>query len=204
MVEEFPYAAPRADRPLKVTIPGPFTLSGRLTSAPAGYPDRVAVARAFVPILRAELPALDDAGAASSSSTSRRPRSIRRPQGVRRLFNAASAVQGRVRLAAHLCFGNFPGRPLARGLPAGAASRLPSGVADLVLEWANREMAELECLGEIAASGRSWAWGSGRQELYVESADDVAARIDPVLAAGVPAGRRCSCPTAASARRHAG
>ena len=40
VVEEFRYARTRTQRPIKVTIPGPFTLSGRLTSGPdRGVPD---------------------------------------------------------------------------------------------------------------------------------------------------------------------
>ncbi|PYQ22858.1 MAG: methionine synthase, partial [Acidobacteria bacterium] len=46
---------------LKASVPGPYTLSGRI--APGGpYPDRWAVAEALVPIVRAELLALVEAG----------------------------------------------------------------------------------------------------------------------------------------------
>src|SRR3972149_3207908 len=51
-------------RPLKMTLAGPFTLSGRLRTGPgAVFADRVAAAEAFVPLLRAEVVALADAGA---------------------------------------------------------------------------------------------------------------------------------------------
>ena len=63
-------------------------------------------------------------------------------------------------------------------------------VDELVLEFANREMAEVEILGEIAAAGRDVAAGVvDVKNYYVETADDVAERIDAVLAAGVPAER---------------
>jgi 5-methyltetrahydropteroyltriglutamate--homocysteine methyltransferase len=63
-------------------------------------------------------------------------------------------------------------------------------VDELVLEFANREMAEVELLGEIAAAGRDVAVGVvDVKSSHVESADEVAARIDRVLAAGVPAER---------------
>src|ERR1035437_1519866 len=62
VVEEFAYARTRTDRPLKVTIPGPFTLSGRLRTG-AVYPDRIAAAWAFVPIVNAEVRALEGGGA---------------------------------------------------------------------------------------------------------------------------------------------
>ena len=60
-------------------------------------------------------------------------------------------------------------------------------VDELVLEFANREMAEVEILGEIAAAGRDVAAGViDVKNSHLESADEVAERIDQVLAAGVP------------------
>jgi 5-methyltetrahydropteroyltriglutamate--homocysteine methyltransferase len=57
-----------------------------------------------------------------------------------------------------------------------------------VLEFANREMAELGILGEIAAAGRHLGVGVvDVKNSWVETADDVAERIDAVLASGVPA-----------------
>ena len=64
VVEEYRAAVGRTTRPLKVTMPGPYTLSGRLRTGPGEvYRDRVAATEAFVPLLRAELVALADAGA---------------------------------------------------------------------------------------------------------------------------------------------
>ncbi|HEV8401621.1 MAG TPA: hypothetical protein VGQ31_01165, partial [Candidatus Limnocylindrales bacterium] len=61
-------------------------------------------------------------------------------------------------------------------------------VDELVLEFANREMAEVEILGEIAAAGRQVAAGVvDVKNSYLETADDVAERIDRILATGVPA-----------------
>jgi 5-methyltetrahydropteroyltriglutamate--homocysteine methyltransferase len=58
---------------------------------------------------------------------------------------------------------------------------------ELVLEFANREMAEVGILGEIAAAGRDVGAGIiDVKNYHLESADEVAERIDAVLAAGVP------------------
>ena len=63
-------------------------------------------------------------------------------------------------------------------------------VDELVLEFANREMAEVDLLGEIAAAGRDVAAGVVDVKNYhLESADEVAERTEAVLAAGVPAER---------------
>jgi 5-methyltetrahydropteroyltriglutamate--homocysteine methyltransferase len=60
-------------------------------------------------------------------------------------------------------------------------------VDELVLEFANREMAEVEILGDIVAAGRDVAVGVvDVKNYYLETADGVAGRTDAVLAAGVP------------------
>jgi 5-methyltetrahydropteroyltriglutamate--homocysteine methyltransferase len=63
-------------------------------------------------------------------------------------------------------------------------------VDELVLEFANREMSEIEILGEIASAGRDVAAGIVDVKNYhLESADEVAERAQAVLDAGVPADR---------------
>ena len=191
VVEEFEYARTRTRRPIKVTLPGPFTLSGRLTYGPGEvYADRIAAARAFVPILAAELERL--AGAGASYIQLDEPSPAIHPEASEEfaaLFNAAVAsVQGRVTLAAHLCFGNFFGRPLSKRLYRPVLEQaLAFEVSELVLEFANREMTELDVAADITAAGRHLSAGViDVKNYYLETADDVAWRIDRVLAAGVP------------------
>jgi 5-methyltetrahydropteroyltriglutamate--homocysteine methyltransferase len=63
-------------------------------------------------------------------------------------------------------------------------------VEELVLEFANREMAEVDLLVEIADAGRDVAVGViDVKNSYVETPDDVAARTELVLDTGVPAER---------------
>lgn len=197
VVEEFAYARTRSDRPLKVTIPGPFTLSGRLATG-AVYPDRITAAWAFVPIINAEVRALETAGArwiqVDEPSPAIHPEA---PVDFAELFNAALEGLGPdVRVAAHLCFGNYMGRPLARRTYRPVLEQvLRFNVAELVLEEANREMAELDLLAEICAAGRDLAIGVvDVKNSYVETASDVAERVDLVLAAGVPLERLALVP----------
>ncbi len=190
VVEEFRFAVTRTSRPLKVTLPGPYTLSGRLSSGPGQvYAHRNDAAEAFVPILRAELEGLVAAGATfiqiDDPSPAIHPDA---PSDFTALFNASvEPVVGRVRLGAHLCFGNYLGRPLARRTYRPVLdAMLRFRVDELVLEFANREMAEVEILGEIAAAGRDVAAGViDVKNYHLESADEVAGRIDQVLVAGV-------------------
>ncbi len=199
VVEEYLAARTRTNRPLKVTLPGPYTLSGRLAhGAGEVYRTREASAAAFVPILQAELVRLADAGAAviqvDEPSPAIHPDA---PADFAALFNAAvGPVRGRVRLGAHLCFGNFLGRPLApRSYRPILAAMLRFDVDELVLEFANRELAEIELLAEIAAAGRDVAAGViDVKNSHVETADEVARRIDAILATGVPAERLALVP----------
>lgn len=191
VVAEYEYARGRTDRPIKVTIPGPFTLSGRLTyGAGEVYPDRIAAARAFVPILAAEFEGLVEAGATYIQIDE--PSPAIHPEAsdeFAALFNdAAASVQGRVTLAAHLCFGNFFGRPLSRRLYRPVLEQaLAFEVGELVLEFANREMAELDVAADIIAAGRHLSAGViDVKNYYLETADDVAWRLDRLLEAGVP------------------
>ena len=191
VVEEFEYARTRTTRPIKVTIPGPFTLSGRLSYGPGEiYPDRIAAARAFVPILAAEFEGLVAAGADYIQIDE--PSPAIHPEAsdeFAALFNdAAAGVLGRVTLAAHLCFGNFYGRPLSRRLYRPVLEQaLAFEVSEFVLEYANREMAELDVAADITAAGRHLSAGViDVKNYYLETADDVAWRIDQLLEAGVP------------------
>ena len=189
---EFRYARTRTSRPIKVTIPGPFTLSGRLTYGRGEvYPDRIAAAQAFVPILAAELEALVAAGATyiqvDEPSPAIHPEASGEfaallQRGDRRRSRVASG--SRRTSASATC----SGRPLARRVYRPVLEQaLAFRVDELVLEWANREMAELDVAADIAAAGRHLSAGVVDVKSYhVESADEVAERIEQVLAAGVP------------------
>ena len=197
-------------QPLKVTLPGPYTLSGRLTYGPGEvYSDRNDAAEAFVPILRAELEGLVAAGAdfiqIDEPSPAIHPEA---PADFSALFNAAvEPIVGRARLGAHLCFGNYLGRPLARRTYRPVLdAMLGFHVDELVLEFANREMAEVDDprRDRRRRPRMSRAGVIDVKNSYLETADDVAERIDAGAGRG-RSGRAASpsSPIAASARRHA-
>jgi 5-methyltetrahydropteroyltriglutamate--homocysteine methyltransferase len=191
VVAEFEAAARRTQRPLKVTIPGPFTLSGRLTYGPGQvYGTRVAAAEAFVPILRTEIEGLVQAGATIEQVDEPSP-AIHPDAGADfvGLVNAAiEPAVGRLRLGAHLCFGNFLGRPLApRSYAPIVGALLGFAVDELVLEFANREMSEVGILRELSDGGKDVAAGViDVKNSHVDSAEEVAARVEAILATGVP------------------
>ena len=181
VVAEYEYARQRTQKPLKVTIPGPFTLSGRLATGDI-YRRREDAAWAFVPILNAELKALVAAGAGfiqvDEPSPAIHPESL---HDFAALFNAA--VEGvDAKLAAHLCFGNYAGRPLAKRVYAPVFDQMMQfKVNQLVLEFANRELAELELCREIAAEKELAVGLVDVKNYYIETPEDVAGRIRKVL-----------------------
>jgi 5-methyltetrahydropteroyltriglutamate--homocysteine methyltransferase len=183
VVEEFRYARTRTSRPLKVTIPGPFTLSGRLATGSV-YRERLVAAEAFVPILAAEIRALVAEGATfiqiDEPSPAIHPDA---PADFAALFNpVVEGVPSGVRLGAHLCFGNYMGRPLAKRTYQPVLDQLRRfRVHELVLEFANRELAELDVLTELADRFDVATGVIDVKNSYVETAYDVAERIDRVL-----------------------
>jgi len=178
---EYTFLKQRTTKPVKVTIPGPFTLAGRLEPGRI-YPTRMDAAWACVPLINAELRALVAAGAdfiqIDEPSPAIRPD---HPSDFAALFNAA--VDGiDIRLGAHLCFGNYAGRPLGRRLYGPVlAQMMRFRVDQLVLEFANREMAELELCRELATE-RDLAIGVvDVKNTYVETGPEVAERIRAIL-----------------------
>jgi 5-methyltetrahydropteroyltriglutamate--homocysteine methyltransferase len=174
-----------ADARLKASVPGPYTLAGRIE--PSGdYPDRYAVTEALVPIVRDELTRLVDVGCENATVDDPSMSCYAWREDVARLvdiFNrTVEPVVGKTYLGTHLCFGNFKARAAA---PRRYAPMFPAflelDVDELHLEMASREFAELDLIEEM---GRARDVGVGIVDVknsYVESADDVAARIDACL-----------------------
>ena len=172
---------------LKASIPGPYTLSGRLVPNDR-YPDRWAVAEGLLPIVRAEIAALVEAGVPELAvdEPSMSCYAWREDTGrLVDLFNrTVEPARGRCRLGTHLCFGNFKGHPVGkRSYAPMFPAFLDLHVDEMHVEMANREFAELEVIGPIADSGKDVAVGVvDVKSYYVESPDDVAERARRCLA----------------------
>jgi 5-methyltetrahydropteroyltriglutamate--homocysteine methyltransferase len=183
-VEELSYLLEIADRPVKATVPGPFTLSGRL-SLNGIYKDRLEAAWALQPAVTEELRHLTEIGAdfiyVDEPSIAVYPEYL---QETIKLFNAT--VKGiQARIGTHLCFGNFRGRPVAHRTYAPLfPAVMDLAVDELSLEFANREMAELELLREFAQDrGKTLAAGVVDVKNYwCEPPEVVADRIRQILA----------------------
>ncbi len=182
---------------LKATIPGPYTLAGRIV--PGGdYPDRYAVTEALLPMVQRELEALVAAGCEIVTVDEPSMSCYAYREDTERLvdvFNRTVApVVGRCYVGAHLCFGNFKGRAVA---PRSYAPMLPAfldlAADEIHVEMASREFSELEVVEQLAA-GHDVAVGIvDVKSYYVETPDDVAARIARCLQ-HVPAERLAVAP----------
>jgi 5-methyltetrahydropteroyltriglutamate--homocysteine methyltransferase len=167
---------------LKASVPGPYTLSGRL--APGGpYPDRWAVTEALLPMVREELRRLVEAGCAEIAidEPSMSCYGYREdPHRFVEIFNrTVEQAAGKCRLSTHLCFGNYKGRAVG---PRQYAPLFPAflglRVDEIHLEMASREFSELELIGPIADAGKDACVGIiDVKSYYIETPADVAARV---------------------------
>jgi 5-methyltetrahydropteroyltriglutamate--homocysteine methyltransferase len=166
---------------LKVSVPGAYTLSGRLVPNER-YPDRYAVAEALRPVVASELEALADAGCSEITVDEPSMSCYAYREDTSRLvdlFNrTVEQVQGRVRLSTHLCFGNYKGRAVG---PRRYAPMFPAflelAVDEIQVEMASRELAESEIVATIAAR-RDVAVGIVDVKSYwIEPPEELARRV---------------------------
>lgn len=166
---------------LKASVPGPYTLSGRLLPN-AQYPDRWALTEALLPVVRKELEDLVAAGCReicvdepSMSCYAYRED----PKRFVDIFNrTVESVVGKTRLCTHLCFGNFKGRAVGR---RSAASMFPAfldlKVDEVHLEMATTVFAEIELIEAIAERMDAAIGIVDVKSYYIESPEEVADRV---------------------------
>ena len=166
---------------LKASVPGPYTLSGRLVPNTL-YPDRYALTEALLPIVRAELQALVNAGCREITVDEPSMSCYAHREGPARfvdIFNrTVEPIIGKCRLSTHLCFGNYKGRAVGlRHYAPMFPAFLDMHVDEIHVEMASREFAELEIIREIS-SRRDVAVGIiDVKSYYIETAQDVAERV---------------------------
>ena len=174
--------------PTKIAIPGPLTFAHAID---AGARDAATVMDEIVDLVRTEVSALATAGADYIQLDE--PSLPHPPYGLS-LTDAADIINRILvdipaRFAVHICFGNNAGRPFADrrfDRLVEAAGRLACG--QLVLEFANREMSEIEVLAGLSENFDIAAGVIDVKNFYLETAEDVARRLDQCLV-HVPAGK---------------
>ncbi len=166
---------------LKASVPGPYTLSGRLVPNDS-YRDRWAVAEALLPIVRKELEDLVAAGCQEVSVDEPSMSCYAYKEDPRRfvdIFNrTVETVYGRTRLCTHLCFGNYKGRAVG---PRQVAPMFPAFLDfkadEMHVEMASREFAEIEIIAQIAKRMDAAVGIVDVKSYYIETPEDVANRV---------------------------
>ena len=166
---------------LKASVPGPYTLSGRLLPN-ADYPDRWAITEALLPIVRKELEDLVAAGCTEISVDEPSMSCYAYKEDTARfvdIFNrTVESVFGRTRLCTHLCFGNFKGRAVG---PRRIAPMFPAFLDfkadEMHVEMASREFAEIELISQIAARMDVAVGIVDVKSYYIETPEDIANRV---------------------------
>lgn len=179
--EEYDYLKTRTNKMIKMPIPGPFTLSGRIQPE-RQFKDRMDVAYGLAELVNQELKSLVESGVqwiqmdepsyAVHSST---------PEEFVKLFNhTVDGVDAKISM--HLCFGNFLGRPVAKRTYKPLLPYIyEMNLSQYAMEFANRELAELEVLKEFPDDKEIAVGIVDVKNYYVETPEDVAERLREAL-----------------------
>ncbi len=165
------------ERPLKIAMPGPLTFTGQID---AGEREPGRLMEEAVAMIRDELTALTKAGAdyiqLDEPWLAHAPYGMSLDEGVSAINAAMEGLPGR--FSVHVCFGNNAGRPFAnRRLDRLIPALMNLRCDQLALEFANREMGELEVVGVLAEKFEIAAGVVDVKNFYVESREEVAERI---------------------------
>lgn len=170
-----------ANQALKASVPGPFTLSGRLLPNQQ-YPDRFAITEALLPMVRTELEDLVEAGCREITVDEPSMSCYAYKEDTKRfvdIFNrTVEPVVGKCRLSTHLCFGNYKGHPVGyRKIAPMLPDFLDFKVDEVHVEMANREFAEIELIAKFSKKMDVAVGVVDVKSYYIESSEDVASSI---------------------------
>jgi 5-methyltetrahydropteroyltriglutamate--homocysteine methyltransferase len=166
---------------LKASIPGPYTLSGRMLPGTL-YRDRWEVTEALLPLVRQEIADLVAAGCTEICVDEPSMSCYAYREDTKRfvdIFNRTVApAVGKARLSMHLCFGNYKGRSVGKKT---IAPMLPDFL-DMTVDELHSEMtilnfAEVHLLERFAERMDVAVGVIDVKSYYIESAQDVAERI---------------------------
>lgn len=187
-VEEFERLkrlAGETDATLKASVPGPYTMSGRLVPN-AQYGDRFAITEALLPLIRNELEQLVEAGCTELTVDEPSMSCYAYREDRRRfvdIFNrTVEPIVGKCRLSTHLCFGNFKGHAVGyRKYAPMFPDFLDFDVDEIHMEMASREFGELELIEHVVKRRDVSIGIIDVKSYYIESIDDIVERVKQCL-----------------------
>lgn len=181
LVEEYQRLRTLTDAPVKVPIPGPFTLAGCIQGGDV-YRDRQAVTEALLPIVNAEMKALVRHGVTFLQLDE--PSFACRPDQPEQFLDyIARTVDGvTAKISLHMCFGNYRARAVGwRSYKPLFPHLARARVQQLALEFASREMAEIELARAIPGPLELAVGLVDVKNTWIEPAELVAERLRQVL-----------------------
>ena len=151
LVEEYRRLRQYTAAPIKMPVPGPFTLAGCIQVGDV-YRERHSVTEALLPMVNQEMKHLVDAGVdfiqLDEPSFACHPGQAEQFLDI--IERTVAGVKAKVSM--HMCFGNYRGRAVGWRSYAPLFPHLARAkVQQLALEFASREMAEIELLQKIPA-----------------------------------------------------
>lgn len=166
---------------LKVALPGPLTFAGFMET---GGRDTGAIIDELVGIVRTELAGLTAAGAdyiqLDEPGLPERPFGLSLEDSVAVINRATAGFT--VRRAVHVCFGNNAGRPMAdRDIARLVPALMTLDAEEVSLEYANREMAQLETVGALAKRFDVGVGVLDVKNFHIETPQTIAERIAQCL-----------------------
>ncbi|MEM9660119.1 MAG: methionine synthase [Planctomycetota bacterium] len=174
------------DITLKASIPGPFTLAGRLNPN-SQYADRYAITEALLPLVRDEAAQLVEAGCDEVCVDEPSMSCYAHREDTKRfvdIFNRTiEPIVGRARVCMHMCFGNYKGRSVGGKRPECMfPDFLDLKVDEMHLEMATLNFGPLHLIQQVAEAGIDAAVGViDVKSYYVETPEDVAERVQACL-----------------------
>lgn len=170
---------------LKASIPGPYTLSGRMLPGEI-YKDRWEITEAIMPFVAKELTDLVAAGATEICIDEPSMSCYAYKEDTKRfvdIFNrTVKDIVGKTRIGTHLCFGNFKGRSVGKKT---IAPMLPDFL-DLTVDELHSEMtilnfSEIHLLERFAEKMDVAVGVIDVKSYYIETVEDVMERIEKCL-----------------------
>lgn len=175
---------------LKSSVPGPYTLSGRLLPN-EHYKDRWALTEALLPFVRDELIRLVEAGCTEITVDEPSMSCYGWREDTKRfvdIFNrTVEGIHGKCRLSTHLCFGNYKGRAVGmRQYAPLFPDFLDLHLDEIHLEMASREFSEVEIIAAIAPHKDVSIGVIDVKSYFIESPEHVAESVRRCLQFATP------------------
>ena len=174
-----------ANKILKASVPGPYTLSGRMLPGEV-YKDRWEITEAILPMVAKELADLVAVGCQEICIDEPSMSCYAYKEDTKRfvdIFNrTVQGIVGKTRIGTHLCFGNYKGRSVGKKT---IAPMLPDfldmTVNELHTEMTVLNFAEVHLLERFAEKMDVAVGVIDVISYYIETAEDVAERIRKIL-----------------------